>query len=621
MKSLIYLLLITLIPLISIGQKYEMLKDIYEGSESSIKTNPGTTIFHKGKLYFSATDSLHGNELWVYDSTGVRLLKDINEGVNGSDIRWMIILNDKVLFMAETESTGLEWWATDGTEDGTQILKNIGNGARKGVFGDFNYIDNGLAIFNDEVYFGGKTGEYPYHLWKTDGTPDGTQLVKKLHPVYGNPAHFAILKDKLFFSSRAGLFVSDGTEEGTTLIDITDPDDEFSGDFIPTDLFAAEDIVYMRASENLWISDGTKEGTKKIYDFQHVNYGLRMSRFTNLNGLVLFPADDGIHGDELWATDGTTEGTFLVKDGMPGTAGYSPQNPIIFKGKYFYKGSGPGNVELYTSDGTKYGTQLFYEFNRFGPGILSPTMFVSNDKYMCMNAGNFGKKELWVTNGFPEGTIMIDMNPDNDSQPFNLYLFEDKLFCFAHTYQHGFEPYIVYLDSLLVDADGDGYTWDIDCDDQNADANPSLEEIAYNGWDDDCKPETKDDDFDEDGFNLEDDCDDDNPEINPLAIDIPNNGIDEDCNGMDSILTSLVEFSKLKINYFPNPVIDKLSLRYSILSENIELTLLNSQGMEIIKGMQLSSIDMSHLNNGLYLLKITHIDSGISQVRTIVKLE
>ena len=62
----------------------------------------------------------------------------------------------------------------------------------------------------------------------------------------------------------------------------------------------------------------------------------------------------------------------------------------------------------------------------------------------------------------------------------------------------------------VVGIDGDGYTSDVDCDDNNSDINPGQEEEPYNGIDDDCDPETLDDDLDQDGFALADDCDDNN---------------------------------------------------------------------------------------------------------------
>lgn len=104
------------------------------------------------------------------------------------------------------------------------------------------------------------------------------------------------------------------------------------------------------------------------------------------------------------------------------------------------------------------------------------------------------------------------------------------------------EEYLEYRMALL-DQDGDGYIWDRfpedggdDCNDFNASINPGAEEIPYNGRDDDCNPDTVDDDLDDDGYPLEVDCNDLVAEINPGAVEIRDDGVDQDCDGSDLVL-------------------------------------------------------------------------------------
>jgi len=84
--------------------------------------------------------------------------------------------------------------------------------------------------------------------------------------------------------------------------------------------------------------------------------------------------------------------------------------------------------------------------------------------------------------------------------------------------------------TLDDDLDQDGFEMENDCDDNNPDVNPNQSEIPYNEQDDDCDPSTLDDDLDQDGFGIQGDCDDNNPDVNPNTIEVCD-GIDNNCDG------------------------------------------------------------------------------------------
>ena len=69
---------------------------------------------------------------------------------------------------------------------------------------------------------------------------------------------------------------------------------------------------------------------------------------------------------------------------------------------------------------------------------------------------------------------------------------------------------------------------DSDCDDADGRVNPGLAEVPYDGVDNDCDPDTLDDDLDGDGFALADDCDDTDESRNPGLPETPYNGVDDD---------------------------------------------------------------------------------------------
>ena len=84
------------------------------------------------------------------------------------------------------------------------------------------------------------------------------------------------------------------------------------------------------------------------------------------------------------------------------------------------------------------------------------------------------------------------------------------------------------------DLDLDGVAAPQDCDDDEPSVSPNAPEVYYNGRDDDCNPETADADADGDGVDGiqggGDDCNDQNPSVNPGAPEEPYNGSDDDCN-------------------------------------------------------------------------------------------
>jgi hypothetical protein len=89
----------------------------------------------------------------------------------------------------------------------------------------------------------------------------------------------------------------------------------------------------------------------------------------------------------------------------------------------------------------------------------------------------------------------------------------------------------------VTDADADGYTSDVDCDDNNASVYPGAVEILCNGVDENCNGLTDDDrNIDGDPVSFCDgDCDENDGSIYPGAPEICGDGIDQDCNGGDEI--------------------------------------------------------------------------------------
>ena len=88
------------------------------------------------------------------------------------------------------------------------------------------------------------------------------------------------------------------------------------------------------------------------------------------------------------------------------------------------------------------------------------------------------------------------------------------------------------VDPMQIDNDGDGVSeFEGDCDDANPAISPNAAEIPYDGINNDCNPNTPDDDIDGDGYPRISDCDDLDPTVHPNALDNSCDGIDDNCDG------------------------------------------------------------------------------------------
>lgn len=256
------------------------------------------------KAFFEAKDAEHGGELWVTDGTpaGTKMVKDINPGVETSNVCWLTRFNDKVVFSANNGEDGQQLWISDGTEEGTYMVAVIhpfGDADPKG----FCQIDETRFTFfatdmESETFSDAGAQQW---LWISDGTEEGTKLVKQLESFFpgreeasrwptpcrvGRKVFFkADVADKSQFFYGDELWVTDGTEEGT---------------------FRVSEIN----KEPVFASDGETQigtiGPCVLYMQNYQNKG------------VTFRAWSMEHGNEVWFSDGTEEGTFEIADVMPG---------------------------------------------------------------------------------------------------------------------------------------------------------------------------------------------------------------------------------------------------------------------------------------------------------------
>lgn len=425
----------------------ELLKDINPGDKGS---NPGFFCTYNYQLYFTATNGTYyglyrtdGTEagtvkikedmsiskifvfndavyfydssdriLWRTNGTSTYMVKNLGYTISDSFYVW----GDKIYFYSSNPNVygeNTEVWVSDGTTSGTVMLKDINPGEASSIHVNFyrNFME-----YNNKLYFAATDGVHGFELWSTDGTADGTQMVKDIVAgtdsslwEYGN---LEVLNNRLYFVAYdsvhgAELWKSDGTSVGTTLlkdinIGINDAFFASSG-WLHNVSFGIQKKLLFKANDGthgteLWCTDGSASGTIMLKDINpgenasvaSVNSSISHTPFGIANLFTFyFIADDGVHGTELWKTNGTAAGTVMVKDIVPGETGSMPFGTGNFETYhsevYFRATPFGGSYHLYRTDGTEAGTEM-----------LVPTS-VTNANPDPVNMFNVGNRTLYFS--------------------------------------------------------------------------------------------------------------------------------------------------------------------------------------------------------------------------------
>ena len=410
------------------AQTASLVKDINPGFGSERSLSVSNLASVGGKVLFRASEDSSGGELWSVDGsgTGARLLADLCPGQCSSDPTPLGTAHSLLFGLAHREfESGIAYlWRSDGTRQGTFLLPDP-------LFQVFLRVDiydelpPPVAFGRDVVYFAG-CGREGCQLWRTDGSPEGTRLVRAVQPAdsFSSPDNLTMVGDRVFFTLYNQLWVSDGTSDGTVLVKQLQS--------TPRRLAALGTKVFFlaqgTAGEELWVSDGTAAGTQALTSFAPAQPFRQTLFLKALGGKIYFVADDAEHGAELWRSDGTPSGTVRITDfgfhdpfhwdDTFGDGGLRAGSLALFGGRVvFWATDGLNGFNLWSTQGTPESTAPVCASCNFYSSDASPNFFPVGSRLLFVASGASQSGNVWVTDGTSQGTQPACAGCNADAQP------------------------------------------------------------------------------------------------------------------------------------------------------------------------------------------------------------
>jgi ELWxxDGT repeat protein len=273
-------------------------------------SSPDDFLVVDDRLYFAATDGLHGEELWVYDQSSgqAEMIMDIYPFEIGSDPVELVLLDSRIYFSARDPQDSRSLW-----------VHNTQTGVTERVVDADNYLRRSDPIFitayAGNLYFQAeRSSAQGREMWEYSPTTNTARLIADINPGSGDayPSGFTVFQDKLFF-------VATTPGEGSELWSY----DDATGQITPED----EGV------------DGPE--------------GIGGGIMAALGNTLFFTGYTSTTGEELWKYDPVSGLVSMVMDIYPGFVGSSPNQYTLFNDKLYFQARTQGRNELWSVDGNE----------------------------------------------------------------------------------------------------------------------------------------------------------------------------------------------------------------------------------------------------------------------------
>jgi len=300
-------------------------------------------------------------------------------------------------------------WQSDGTPEGTIVVKDLNQG----------YFIKGSVYKTNDVFFFATYVTNQVTLWKSNGTNSGTVVLA----TYTNIQPVGIQNNELYYLAVSGgtssLYKVAATGSPVTVKSLSYTYQSINANYPTVPILnssIAGGYLYFSLLTNpsprrwdLWRTNGTSSGTtiaiaSSFFEFH---------KLTEFNGSLYFENTNGMNENaELWKTNGTLSSTTLVKkfERKSNIVLIKYQNKLYvlaaptYDYPYFNRGS-----YLYETDGTSEGTIVITQFP-----IAQITTFagIVNGQMAFLNGFDNSETtqysaKIYRSDGTNKGTILV----------------------------------------------------------------------------------------------------------------------------------------------------------------------------------------------------------------------
>lgn len=148
-------------PSTSEQQLARLVKDI--NNINTPPSKPSTPLVIDGTLFFSAENRVTGRELWRSDGTeeGTVLVRDIFPGSSGSGPESLTSVSGQLFFRATQPATGNELWRSDGSAEGAMLFQDVSPGGS-------GSLPLNLTVAGHKLFFTANEPTTGTELWVLD---------------------------------------------------------------------------------------------------------------------------------------------------------------------------------------------------------------------------------------------------------------------------------------------------------------------------------------------------------------------------------------------------------------------------------------------------------------------